>query len=70
VQQALWHGTGIKGEVLIVNFIKDLIKERTSWDGVMLIVICGSVILFGGLAKMMAWVGLGYGIWTLLKKED
>jgi hypothetical protein len=53
-----------------VNFIKGLIKERTSWDGVMLILICGSVVLFGGLAKMMAWVGLGYGIWTLLKKED
>lgn len=60
----------IKEEVLIVKFIKSLVKERTSWDGAMLIAICGSVILFGGLAKMMAWVGLGYGIWTLLKKED
>jgi hypothetical protein len=60
----------IKRGVLIVKFIKGLVKERTSWDGAMLIAICGSVILFGGLAKMMAWVGLGYGIWTLLKKED
>jgi hypothetical protein len=53
-----------------VKFIKGLLKERTSWDGAMLIGICGSVILFGGLAKMIAWVGLGYGIWTLVKKED
>jgi len=52
-----------------VKFIKGLLKERTSWDGVMLIGVCGSVILFGGLAKMLAWLGLGYGIWTLLKSE-
>ncbi len=53
-----------------MNLVKRLIGERTSWDGAMLIGICGSVILFGGLAKMMAWVGLVYGIWTLVKKED
>lgn len=53
-----------------MKYLKLLMKERTTWDGAVLIAICGSVILFGGLAKMMAWVGLGYGIWTLLKKED
>ena len=52
-----------------MKYLKVLMKERTSWVGVMLIGICGSVILFGGLAKMLAWVGLGYGIWTLLKSE-
>ena len=46
-----------------MNLVKRLIGERTSWDGAMLIGICGS-------AKMIAWVGLGYGIWTLVKKED
>jgi len=53
-----------------MNWLKSRLKERTSWDGVMLIGICSSVILFGGLAKMVAWIGLGYGMWTLLKKED
>lgn len=53
-----------------MNIVKRLIGERTSWDGAILIAICGSVILFGGLAKMIAWAGLGYGIWTLVKKED
>ena len=24
----------------------------------------------GGLVKIAAWLGLGYGIWTLLQKED
>lgn len=60
----------IKREVLSVKWIKMAMKERTSWDGAMLIAVCGSVILFGGLAKLLAWVGLGYGIWTLVKKED
>lgn len=45
-------------------------KERTSLDGALLIGICGSVILFGGLAKIAAWVGLGYGIFTLVKSES
>ena len=53
-----------------MKWIKAAMKERTSWDGAMLIAVCGSVILFGGLAKLLEWVGLGYGIWTLVKKED
>ena len=52
------------------NWVSDRFTERTSWDGAMLIGICGSVILFGGLAKLIAWIGLGYGIWTLVKKES
>lgn len=53
-----------------MKYLSKLMGERTSLDGVMLIGICGSVILFGGLAKVLAWVGLGWGIWTLLKSED
>lgn len=53
-----------------MKHLTKIMGERTSLDGVMLIGICGSVILFGGLAKVLAWVGLGWGIWTLLKSED
>ena len=53
----------------MIDYLKNLVKERTSWDGAVLIAVCGAFILFGGLAKMMAWNGLGYGIWTLLKTE-
>jgi len=42
-----------------MGWFKDRIKERTSLDGVSLIVICGSVILFGGIAKLFS-VGLGF----------
>ena len=54
----------------IMNWITNRFKERTSLDGGVLIAVCGSVILFGGLVKIAAWLGLGYGIWTLLQKED
>ena len=52
------------------DWIADRWRQRTSLDGVSLIVICGSVILFGGIAKLLAWVGLLWGIYTLVKSED
>jgi len=54
----------------MVDWIKDRIGERTSLDGLTLIVICGSIILFGGIAKLVAWAGLAWGIWTMFKKES
>tara|TARA_R110000744_G_scaffold227609_1_gene345724 strand:- start:254 stop:415 length:162 start_codon:yes stop_codon:yes gene_type:complete len=53
-----------------MDYIKKLLKERTSFDGATLIAVCGSVILFGGLAKLAAWAGLAYGIYTLVKSES
>jgi len=52
------------------DWVTERIGERTSLDGVALIGICGSIILFGGIVKLAAWVGLAYGIYTLVKKED
>ncbi len=51
------------------DWVMDRVGERTSIDGLGLIVACGSVILFGGLAKLLAWVGLAWGVYTLVKKE-
>ena len=52
------------------DWIMDRVAERTSWDGLTIVVVCGSVILFGGIAKLLAWAGLAYGIYTLVKSED
>lgn len=46
------------------------VKERTSHDGIALIVCCGSVLLFGGLAKLLAWVGLLWGVYTFAMKGE
>ena len=45
------------------------VKERTSWDGAVVIAICISIILFGGIAKLAAWVGLVWGVYTLIKSQ-
>ena len=52
-----------------MSWLKDRIKERTTFDGATLIVICGSVILFGGIAKLLAWAGLLWGVYTLTKSD-
>lgn len=54
---------------MLKDWVVDRIGERTSLDGATLIAICGSIILFGGVAKLLAWAGLGWGIWTLVKGE-
>ena len=53
-----------------MNWLKDRLKERTTLDGTVLIIICGSIILLGGIVKMVAWAGLAYGIFTALKGEQ
>ena len=50
-------------------YVSKVMSERTSLDGLTLIAICGSIILFGGIAKLAAYAGLAYGLWTLLKTE-
>ena len=54
----------------VKDWIMDRVGERTSWDGLTIVVVCGSVILFGGIANLLAWAGLAYGIYTLGKSED
>ena len=54
----------------VKDWIMDRVGERTSWDGLKIVVVCGSIILFGGIAKLLAWAGLAYGIYTLVKSED
>ena len=54
----------------MLDYIKSRIKERTSWDGGVIIAGSLAIILFGGIVKIAAWAGLAYVIWTLVKKED
>jgi phosphoribosylformylglycinamidine (FGAM) synthase-like amidotransferase family enzyme len=51
------------------DWITDRTQERTSLDGVALIAVCGGFLMFDGLMSIVAWVGLGYGIYTLVKED-
>jgi hypothetical protein len=57
----------------IINYAVDWsqarINERTSWDGVTIIVICIIALVATPLIKYTAWAGLIYGGWTLWKRD-
>ena len=53
----------------VKNWCTDRVKERTSWDGDIVIAVCLSIILFGGIAKLAAWAGLVWGVYTLIKSQ-
>ena len=57
----------------IFNFIKGWVssrlKERTSWDGAALITAGVCFLLFKGIATLVAWAAIAYGVWTLWKEE-
>jgi hypothetical protein len=52
-----------------VNWIKSRIDERTSWDGAVLIAVGVVILIAGPFAKLAAWGAIGYGAWTLWKRE-
>ena len=56
----------IKGKI---DWLKARVSERTSWDGAVLVVLGLLVILMNPLAKLLAWVALIWGAWTIYKEE-
>mgnify|MGYP000848314941 FL=1 len=52
-----------------MDWVKDRVSERTSWDGAVIMLVCLVVLLTGGLAKILAFAGLLYGAWTCYKAE-
>ena len=54
---------------IMLDYIKSRIKERTSWDGGVIIAGSLAIILFGGIVKIAAWAGLAYGIWAIVKNN-
>ena len=52
-----------------MQWIKDRIKERTTWDGGALIAVGLVVLLLGPFAKWAAMAAIAYGVFTLWKSE-
>ena len=52
-----------------MGWIKDRIKERTTWDGGALIAVGLVVLLLGPFAKLAAMAAIAWGIITLIKSE-
>jgi len=53
----------------MINWLKDRVKEVSSWHGGALIAI-GLIILFAGpIAKMAAYASIVWGLWAIWKKD-
>ena len=53
----------------VIDWIQARLNERSSWDGLTIIIICLMVLAASPLIKYAAWAGLAYGAWTLWKKR-
>ena len=54
---------------LVKIWVAQRIKERTSWDGLVLIGAGVVYLVFEPIATIVAYVAIGYGAWTFWKKE-
>ncbi len=54
----------------IKQWIISRLGERTTWDGAVIIAICGLVLVALPIIKWVAWLGIIYGLWTLWKKQS
>jgi hypothetical protein len=52
-----------------MKWLLDRLKERTSWDGIVMIAAGVTFIVLGPLAKVAAYCAIAYGAWTIWKKE-
>lgn len=53
----------------MMDWIKNRISERTSWDGAAIIALGIMVLFLTPLAKIAAGIAIAYGIWTIWKSE-
>ena len=52
-----------------VDWVSARLKERTSWDGFVIIAIGVLILIASPLAKWAAMAAIGYGVFTILKDE-
>tara|TARA_B100001057_G_scaffold250070_1_gene250310 strand:+ start:149 stop:313 length:165 start_codon:yes stop_codon:yes gene_type:complete len=54
---------------MLKKWIDSRIKERTSWDGALLIALGLMILFLAPLAKIAAGIAILYGGWTIWKSE-
>ena len=52
-----------------VDWVTARLKERTSWDGIVIIGIGTLILIASPLTKIAAFAAIGYGVFTILKDE-
>ena len=67
-EMAVWVDH-INKEKSNMNWLKDRVKEMSSWSGASLIVLGAFIILGGPFIKLLAWAAVIWGIISIVKKE-
>jgi len=52
-----------------MDWVKNRLKERTSWDGIGLVGLGLLVLFMAPLAKIGAGIAIAWGAWTIWKSE-
>jgi len=51
------------------TWLQARLSERTTYDGVVIVAICGSYILFDSIITLGAYAGVLYGLWTMWQQQ-
>jgi hypothetical protein len=54
----------------LILWVKERLAERTSWDGIVLLVVGVFSLLAHPMLNIAAWVAVVWGAWTLWKAEN
>lgn len=54
---------------MIKQFIKNRLQERTTLDGVILIIAGVTFLIFKPIAAFVAYAAILYGVYTIIKKD-
>lgn len=50
-------------------WVKKRLGERTTWDGTVIVAVCGSYIIFDSIITIVAYAGIIYGLWTIYEEQ-
>jgi hypothetical protein len=53
----------------VKDWINRRITERTTWDGIILVIAGVTYLIFKPIATIVAYGAIAYGVWTIWKKE-
>lgn len=51
------------------TWIKNRLEERSTMDGALMLVAGAAIILFSPLTKLIAYIAIAYGAWTIWRKD-
>ena len=67
-EMSVWE-ENINKEKSKMNWLKDRVKEMSSWSGASLIGLGAFILLGGPFIKLLAWAAIIWGIVSIVKKE-